>query len=262
MKSVERFTDRVADYAKYRPHYPQAVFDMLRDGLGFRPGAIVADVGSGTGISTKPLLELGCTVYAVEPNNAMRRAAEQWLGEHPRFRSVAGTAEETTLAEHSVDAIIAAQAFHWFDATRARREFDRILRPNGWIVLVWNDRVQSGQFYAAYESLIREFATDYDQVRARGKSAIESDLCGFFGGAYQVKTFENDQRLDFEKLKGLLLSASYIPGEGHPSHTRMIAQLRDIYERFASGGAVQVLCSTNVYFGQLAAAGKRRASLA
>src|SRR5438132_418303 len=131
MKSVERFTDRVDDYAKYRPHYPQAVFDLLRDELGFQPGTIVADIGSGTGISTKPLLDLGCTVYAVEPNAAMRRAAEQGLGENPRLTNIAGTAEETTLAENSVDAIVSAQAFHWFDAAQTRREFERILRPNG-----------------------------------------------------------------------------------------------------------------------------------
>jgi SAM-dependent methyltransferase len=255
LKSTERFTDRVEDYAKYRPRYPQAVFDMLRDELGFRPGTIVADIGSGTGISTKPLLELGCTVYAVEPNDAMRRAAEQQLGDNPRLMSMAGTAEESTLSEHTVDAITSAQAFHWFDAAKARQEFKRILRPNGWIVLFWNDRVKTGSFYGAYERLIREFGTDYDQVRARGKSAVESNLRDFFGGAYQVKTFDNDQCLNFEQLKGLVLSASYIPVEGHPSHARMIAEMHDMYKRIATAGTVRMMCKTNVYFGQLADAG-------
>src|SRR5437899_1233764 len=135
MNSTERFTDRVADYVRFRPHYPPAVFAELRDRLGLGAGSSVADVGSGTGISARPLLEMGCTVFAVEPNAAMRSAAEQWLGDFPRFQSIAGTAEATTLAEHSVDAVVAAQAFHWFDAASARREFQRILKPRGWVAL-------------------------------------------------------------------------------------------------------------------------------
>lgn len=256
MKSIERFTDRVADYVKYRPHYPQAVFDMLRDELGFRPGTTVADIGSGTGISTKPLLELGCTVYAVEPNAAMRRAAEQWFGDQLRLMSVTGTAEETTLAEQSVDAILAAQAFHWFDAARARREFARILKPAGSVVLMWNDRLQTGPFYGAFERLIREYATDYDQVRVRGKAAVESNLSSFLLAGYQVRKFENHQTLDFARLKGLLLSASYTPPEGHPDRARMIADLNEIYERFAADGSIRMLCETSVYFGKLAAVGE------
>jgi SAM-dependent methyltransferase len=252
LKSTERFTDRVEDYAKYRPHYPQAVFGMLRDELGFRSGTIVADIGSGTGISTKPLLELGCIVYAVEPNEAMRRAAEQWLGENPRMISVAGTAEETTLADRSVDAIVAAGAFHWFDPEAARNEFARVLKPAGWVALLWNDRIKRGPFYEAYEGLVREYGRDYDQVRARGKAAVHSSVSRVLAKDYQIRTFENDQHLDFTQLKGLVLSASYMPRESEPGGSRMIAALRAIYDRFSSDGVVRMLCETNVYFGKIA----------
>jgi SAM-dependent methyltransferase len=251
LKSTERFTDRVDDYVKFRPHYPRAVFEMLRDELGFGPDTIVADIGSGTGIATKPLLELGCTVYAVEPNVAMRGAAVLWLGRHQHLTNVAGAAEETTLPEHSLDAIVAAQAFHWFDPTKARKEFARILKPSGWVVLLWNDRVQEGSFYQAYEAIVRRFATDYDQVRDRGRMAVESSMHRFLGGNCEVRSFENDQLLDFERLKGLLFSASYTPRESHPDGARMIAALREIYEHFARDGAVRMMCKTNVYYGRL-----------
>jgi SAM-dependent methyltransferase len=251
LKSTERFTDRVDDYVKYRPHYPQAVFDLLGDELGFGPGTVVADIGSGTGIATKPLLELGCTVYAVEPNVAMRSAAALWIGRHPHLTDIAGTAEETTLGERSLDAIVAAQAFHWFDPAKARKEFTRILKPSGLVVLLWNDRVQEGPFYQAYEAIVRQYATDYDQVRDRGRMAIESSIRRFLGASCDVRSFGNDQLLDFDRLKGLLLSASYTPSESHPDRPRMIAALREAYERFARDGAVRMMCKTNVYFGRL-----------
>jgi SAM-dependent methyltransferase len=183
LKSTERFTDRVADYVKFRPHYPPAVFDMLREELEFRRGTTIADIGSGTGISTKPLLELGCTVYAVEPNAAMRSAAEQWLGDFAGFESKPGTAEATTLGEHSVDAIVAAQAFHWFDAAKARREFARILRPAGWVVLLGNQRLKSeSPFDESYDRLVEGFAIDLDMVKANELRSIDSvTLASFFG---------------------------------------------------------------------------------
>jgi SAM-dependent methyltransferase len=253
LKSTERFTDRVADYAKYRPHYPQSVFDMLRDELGFGPGTTVADIGSGTGISTKPLLNMGCTVYGIEPNAAMRGAAERWLAASPSFKSVEGTAERTTLADRSVDAIVSAQAFHWFDPEAARREFARILKPAGWVVLLWNDRIAQGPFYEAYEGLVRAYATDYDQVRARGSTAVDLSLSRVLDRGYQTRTFANDQLLDFRRLKGLLLSASYTPREIDADGIRMIAALRQIHDQYATGGVVRMLCETHVYFGNVAA---------
>jgi SAM-dependent methyltransferase len=251
LKSTERFTDRVDDYAKSRPHYPQAVFDMLRAKLGFGPGTIVADIGSGTGISAGPLLDLGCQVYAIEPNDAMRLAAEQWLGSHPGFHSVLGTAEQTTLGERSVDAIVSAQAFHWFDVDKARREFARILKERGWVVLIWNERTHGGDFDDAYELLNREFAIEYKRIReSRGKAAT-SGVNRLFDRSYEAATFENDQFLDFQRLKGLLLSASYTPRDGDPRRIQMVSKLRETFDRFQSEGVVRMRYITNVYWGQL-----------
>src|SRR3954468_20199343 len=135
-----RFSNRVADYVRYRPSYPPAVLDMLRREAGLEPKAVIADVGSGTGISAGLFLREGCTVFAVEPNNEMRHAAETLLKDHTSFHSVSGTAEATTLTEHSVDFVVAAQAFHWFNPKPTRAEFTRILKPGGWVVLMWNER--------------------------------------------------------------------------------------------------------------------------
>jgi SAM-dependent methyltransferase len=254
LKSTERFTDRVADYVNFRPHYPQAVFDMLREELGFRQGTTIADIGSGTGISTKPLLELGCTVYAVEPNAAMRSAAEQWLGGFPRFESVAGTAEATTLGEHSVDAIVAAQAFHWFDAAKARQEFARILRPAGWVVLLGNHRLKSeSPFDKSYDEIVEGFAIDLEMVKANELRSIDSKtLSGFFGvNGFEIRSFRNYQVLDFDGLKGRLLSSSYAPKAPHPNHAPMISKLREIFDTYSTSGTVRMVYETNVRFGRL-----------
>jgi SAM-dependent methyltransferase len=256
MNSIERFSDRVADYVRYRPHYPRVVFAELQSRLGLGPESIVADVGSGTGISTRPLLELGCTVFAVEPNAAMRTAAEQWHSGFPRLTSVAGTAEATTLPERSVDAVVAAQAFHWFDAASTRREFQRILKPRGWVILLWNERPQTGApFVEEYERLIQRFGTDYFEVKGNGRRATGRDqLSAFFGDrAFETMSFPNHQDFDFERLKGQLLSASYAPLADHPNHDLMIAELRDIFDRYSTRGKVTFPYETNFYFGRLQA---------
>ena len=164
-QSTARFSDRVADYVRYRPGYPPETLDVLRDAVGLTSHSVVADIGSGTGISTELLLRSGAEVYGVEPNDPMRAAAESQLSANPKFRSVRGTAEATTLADGSVDIIAAAQAFHWFDRDRTRAEFTRILRPGGYVVLLWNSRhVDTTPLLRGYEALLQQYATDYNAV--------------------------------------------------------------------------------------------------
>src|SRR5690606_36616857 len=139
-----RFSGCAGDYAGWRPRYPAGLIPRLRDAIGLRPEHIIADVGAGTGISAEPFLENGNTVYAVEPNAEMRRAAEARFARYPGFHSVDGAAEATGLPDAGVDVILAAQAFHWFDRARAREEFRRILRTPGWLVLAWNTRRTDG----------------------------------------------------------------------------------------------------------------------
>ena len=243
----QRFSDRVDNYVRYRPRYPEQVIEWLRSETGLAPGAVLADIGSGTGISAEAFLRLGCRVFCVEPNHAMRNAAERLLSGYPTFHSVEGTAEATTLADHSVDLILAAQAFHWFDAPRARAEFNRILKPSGWTALMWNvRRVDSTPFLRAYEQLLLTFATDYAQVRPENIGDLE--LKQFFAnGAYTTHLVSHEQHFDFEGLKGRLLSSSYAPTEGHPGHQPMLKELAAIFEQYHLDGQVCFEYDTQVH---------------
>ena len=250
--STQRFTDRVADYVKYRPSYPQEVVSFLHETCGVAPSAQVADIGAGTGISARLFLDAGHPVVAVEPNQAMRAAANAWLAPYANFRSVAGTAEATTLDDASVDLVIAAQAFHWFDPLTTRREFARILRPQGRVALFWNSRLLDGSpFLAGYEVLLRQYGVDYTEVAERYPD--DAAMAAWFGDAFSHKgSFPNLQRLDFDGLKGRLMSSSYAPKAGHPNHEPLLVALRDLFDRTAHNGMVEFGYTTCVYAGYTA----------
>ena len=247
---TQRFTSRVADYVRYRPGYPDAVLGLLGRECGLGPTKTVADVGSGTGILTRLLLDARATVFAIEPNAAMREAAEHELGTHRGFHSVAAKAEATGLPGASVDLVVAAQAFHWFDRPAARREFDRILRAPKWTALVWNERVEDANpFLHGYEALLREFAGDYFAVR---HNAIDpEDLARFFGGDMKTATFPSAQSFDLEGVVGRLMSSSYAPPSTDPRHVPMLESLHRLFDATAEDGKVDFLYETNVYYGIL-----------
>lgn len=250
--ATTRFSDRVEAYIQYRPGYPSAVVEFLRDELGLDSTWKVADVGSGTGIFSRLLLENGNEVWGVEPNREMRAAAERLLAAYPGFHSVEGTAEATTLPAESMALAVAAQAFHWFDPARARDEFRRFLKPGSFAVLVWNDRrVDSTPFLRAYEALLRQVGTDYECVNHRNADA--SRLQPFFGpGGWQERTFRNEQRFDWEGLCGRALSSSYVPGPNHPDHARFFRALREIYDAHACDGLVSFDYDLRLYYGRVA----------
>lgn len=246
--STLRFSDRVADYARFRPGYPDGLVHALQEDPGLTPTWTVADVGSGTGLSSIPFLDLGCTVLGVEPNAEMRAAAEHALGHDSRFQSVAGTAEATTLPDRSVDLVVAAQAFHWFRPADAAREFVRVLRPDGRVALVWNARrADSTPFLRGYEDLLQRYGTDYQAVGHRGVG--RDALAAFFDGPFSKRTFDNEQRLDLDGLTGRLLSSSYTPPPGHPDHHPMLAALRRLFETHEAGGYVTIEYDTELYVG-------------
>jgi SAM-dependent methyltransferase len=248
--SRERFSSRVANYVRYRPDYPREMLDVLREHAGLRAGIRVADIGSGTGIASRRLLDAQCEVFAIEPNAAMREAAEKLLGKNPLFHSVIAPAEATALADQSVDMTLSAQAFHWFDRERARVEFSRILKPTGSIALVWNVRQTDGTpFLRDYEMLLQKFATDYMQVRH--ENVDESALRRFFLDGHLTKhSLPNAQHFDFEGLRGRLLSSSYAPAEGHPAHEPMLAELRRIFDIHQRDGKVSFLYDTEIVIGK------------
>jgi SAM-dependent methyltransferase len=249
-RSTERFSDRVADYVRYRPRYPAAVVDVLRDALGLAPDWVIADVGSGTGFSAQPFLARGHTVYGIEPNGPMRAAAEEVFADHARFRSVAGTAESTTLPDASVDLAVAGQAFHWFEPAASRRELMRILRGEAPTALLWNTRRTDGApFLCAYEDLLLKYGTDYAAVR---HDRLDPDrLARFFGGPYDRRVLHNEQVLDLEALSGRLRSSSYVPAPGRPGHDDMMRELRAIFGEHARAGAVALVYDLEVYTGRL-----------
>ncbi len=248
---TQRFSSRVGNYVRYRPGYPCAAIDLLKNECGLTPTCVIADVASGTGIFTRTLLENGNRVYGVEPNSDMRKAGEEFLRAYPRFTSVAGTAETTTLDDHSVDFVTAAQAAHWFDREKARREFIRICRPGGWTVLLWNERrTGSTPFLRGYEQLLLDYGTDYQDVRhERTTEQIET----FFATApFQFRTFVYQQEFDYAALEGRLLSSSYTPQPGETMYAPMLRELRRIFDAHQVDGRVAFEYDTRVYYGQLA----------
>jgi SAM-dependent methyltransferase len=247
---TQRFSDRADDYVRYRPGYPPAMLEWLRREHGVDAGWRVTDVGAGTGISTKMWLDAGHAVCAVEPNAAMREAAQAWLGASPRLRIVAATAEDTSLDSGSVDLVSAAQAFHWFDTDKVRAEWSRILRPQGLAVVFWNSRRLDRPFMQAYEQLLLEYGNDYTIVSERHQD--DAAMQRWFGAGFRGSVrFDNAQRMDFDGLRGRLLSSSYAPQSGQLRHDDMIAALRALFAQHAVDGNIAFDYQTRVFVGTL-----------
>lgn len=250
MKNTDRFSDRVENYIKYRPGYPQEVLTWLKGKVGFSSDTIIADIGSGTGISAEMFLRNGNKVYAVEPNLEMREAADKLLEGYAGYASVNGTSEATTLPDHSVDLIVAAQAFHWFDRKAFKKECGRIGRVGAHCVLMWNERKVESDFEKAYEDLLIRYATDYQQVDHR--NIREKDLVDFFSPHPVMSvTLYNEQVFDYEGVKGRLLSSSYAPNVGEPNFDPMISYLREIFDRYQKDNHVSFSYDCNLFAGKI-----------
>jgi SAM-dependent methyltransferase len=250
MDSTKRFSNRVADYVKYRPHYSTAIITFLQERYNLTTDKLIADIGAGTGISTQLFLEADYRVVAVEPNAEMRDKAIELLNTYPGFAAANGTAENTGLAAESVDAIIAGQAFHWFNAQNARAEFKRILKPGGIVALIWNERKTASAFEKEYDQLIITHGQDYVQV---GHRNIDYEHIGAFFDPepFELKEFDNKQVFNFEGLKGRLLSSSYMPTKDQPGYGPMIDDLQTLFNRYQQNGEITIHYDTKVYVGNL-----------
>jgi ubiquinone/menaquinone biosynthesis C-methylase UbiE len=247
----QRFSNRVADYARYRPSYPTALVDLLAKECGLQPGQTIADIGSGTGLLSKLFLVHGNHVYGIEPNAEMRAGGEEFLRGYANFTSVDGSAEATTLASASVDFITVGQAFHWFDVAAAQREFRRILKPGGWAVVVWQDRrMEETPFAHEYEEVLVGFGIDYKSVKDTYPET-EKMRSFFDAGTFQTSDLPNHQDFDWQGLCGRLRSSSYAPTEDHANYAPMIAELRRVFDKYQRNGIVRMEYFARVYFGKL-----------
>ena len=241
----KRFSSRVENYIKYRPSYPLEIIEFLKGKKILAEDSVIADIGSGTGILTRLFLDNGNQAYGIEPNKDMRKAAEKFLQKYTNFTSLDGSAESTGLEENCIDLITAGQAFHWFDVKKSKREFKRILKPNGNIALIWNNRGKAGGgFNSSYENFILKYGVDYREVR---KNERNVDL--FFN--YQKEIFYNFQELDFVSFKGRVLSSSYIPLANNPIFPKMILELEDLFNKNQRNGFIRIEYDTEIYLGKV-----------
>jgi SAM-dependent methyltransferase len=244
--TVARFNDRAADYIRYRPSYPPEAVHAILDGLGPAGQLVAADVGAGTGISARLLGEQGIRVIAVEPGEAMRRAAAP----HPNVTWVAGRGEATGLCSQTVDLILCAQSFHWFRATDALSEFARILKTRGRLAICWNRRSTTDPLTTGYRQAIVDVGGEITaESRPFDPNVIRNS--GLFSSP-ERRSFPNFQRLDLPGLIGRARSASYVPKTGAAGE-RLVVLLRALHERYADGNGLvtlayetEIFCSTKV----------------
>lgn len=239
MENIHRFTQRARDYAAHRPSYPAALEEWLRS-LG--PGDAV-DLGCGTGIFSRLLASAGWRVTGVEPNAAMASLAQE------DFSPVPGTAESTGLPEACADLVTAAQAFHWFDPVASRREMERLLRPGGKILLVWNTRETGNSWGEAYEDLLRRHWPPGEPVSHHRDWDLRRLEEWFLPRRMEHRAFPNPQVMDWETLTGRLASTSYAPLRGTPEWTCLERDLQELFSRFQTEGTILQENTTRVYWG-------------
>jgi ubiquinone/menaquinone biosynthesis C-methylase UbiE len=249
LDTVSRFSNRVENYVKYRPHYPAGMVKLLEKEFGISHLCKVADIGSGTGISAQQFVESEYTVYGIDPNSDMRAAAESFYSGNDKFISMNGSAEVTTLPDNCIDIIIAGQAFHWFEKSAARIEFKRILKDNGFVFLIWNKKKSGAGFMDEYFGLLEKYGTDYNKVKHENYESQEIEEF-FSPDKFRLHKLDNVQVLDYEALEGRLLSSSYIPLSG-PKFDEMIIELRNIHKNYNNNGLVTLEYETVIYAGSL-----------
>lgn len=248
--SIGRFSGKADLYAAGRPSYAAAFLQWLKETCGIGPSSRAADVGAGTGKFTKQLLELGCDVYAVEPNADMRRIAERELGGFPGFHSVHGDASASGLPDHSMDVITAAQAFHWFPAEEFRRECLRIGKEDCLVFLIWNERDLKALAVQALQELYAAYGRDFRGFNL-GLQEDDERIRRFFRDDYQRVGFDNPLHYDREGFRVRCLSSSHSPREGEADRPAYEAGIDRIFDRFAEQGRLEMPNKTNVYYGKL-----------
>ncbi|MEH7501974.1 class I SAM-dependent methyltransferase [Neobacillus drentensis] len=251
MESTEKFTDKAEVYAKYRPGYPDEYLVYLLAANKLNENSIIADIGSGTGIFSRQLLERNLTVIGIEPNDDMREQAEQSLKQSVRFISVKAEAEQTTIQDKSVDLVTVAQAFHWFEKDKFRLECQRILKPDAKVALVWNSRDSSSEINKESAEICQKYCPNFKGFSGGMDETQEVYHQFFKDGIYDFKSFRNDLELDFEGFLGRYLSASYSPKKTEKEYEHFITALSNIFEKYSNHGQIVFPNITRSYLGRV-----------
>lgn len=249
-RSTELFTGRADNYSQYRPTYPKELISSFETKIGTTPMDIIADIGSGTGILSKLFIENGNTVYGVEPNDEMRAVSAELLRAFPNFHAVKGTGEQTNLADGGVDLIVCGQSFHWFDANLAKAEFRRILKNEGYVALIWNNRTSSERgFNADYEEICRKFSQNY---HSSGSTVMKKEILdSFFGSSFEIFSIGNHQELTMDGILGRYMSASYSIERKDPNYRNLLEEMETSFNKHQENGKVKLQYETKVYLGRV-----------
>jgi ubiquinone/menaquinone biosynthesis C-methylase UbiE len=248
---TKRFSDRVDNYVKYRPTYPPQVLQYLKDECKLTDHSVIADIGAGTGIFTKLLLDKGYEVFAIEPNKPMLDSAIEQLSGYKNFNFINSGAECTELPNASVDLIVCAQSFHWFSNDNTRVEFSRILKLGGKAALIWNNRsTDTDKFAKEYDALLQNDSVDYNKVNHQKISDLNFRVF-FKDGAYTLKSFPNVQIFDEEGLIGRAFSSSYVPPEDTEEGQKFLKLLKALFAKYNDNGKVSFHYQTEIYLGEV-----------
>lgn len=248
MDNTQKFSGRAQYYTKGRPGYPKELFDCLYDKYGFSDSSVIADIGAGTGKFSKYLLDMGSKVYLVEPNADMRSAAQSELSDYEKAFFVNGSSEITMLEDSSVDFVTAAQAFHWFDAAKFKKECKRILKSDGRVVLVWNTRDMSSEFNAKSYEIYKKYCPDFKGYHG-GMKDDDERISEFFNNNCDKIIFENPLIFTKNKFITRSLSASYSLQSGDKNFAEYVKTLENLFDEYSENDMVIMRNHTTAYIG-------------
>lgn len=251
MKNHDKFTGKADFYAKYRPTYPNEYITYLIESNSLTLNSKIADIGSGTGILTRQLLDKGFSVIGVEPNDEMRKVAEESLFSYPQFVSLKGMAEQTNVESYSLDLVTVAQAFHWFDPMSFKRECQRILKKDAKVALVWNSRDLTSKIVTENAEICKKYCPNFSGFSGGIEETPDIYASFFRYGEYEYREFRNELRFTLEGFIGRNLSASYAPKIGDVNYSLFVEALTEQFYRYAEGETVTFPNITKSYLGQV-----------
>lgn len=246
----ELFSGKADVYKKYRSEYPDIFLDYLYSDLGFSPQSIIADIGAGTGMLSKCLLQRGSRLIFVEPNEDMFNAAKAEFGQNERCVFIKAPAEETTIPSTSVDFVTAARSFHWFDSERFKTECQRILKPDGRVLIIWNNDKLPQEITEETDALSRKYSALFENQPHRKNKTTEAFGQFFKNGSYEHVKFEKESEMNKETFIGRFLSRSYAPNEGEENYEVFVNGLKEIFDRYANKGCITTTNCTECFYGE------------